>query len=245
MKTNLVSLNKHVQEFKNIALQSYELASGRGTISVIVLFLSLGMSLAAQVKSVDGLDDDHDRFRVTSTTFENDSTLPISAIHNITIPAGFPNAGSNACSIDGAPGGNMSPELSWTHAPRDTRSFAVVMFDETGSFTHWGMYNIAADTTELPQNAGVVGSIFGPQVHNDVTGGEGYDGPCPPANFPPNVHHYVITVYALDKELTLGSPNFPPNAETLFQALIKAFEERHILASAEIVGLYSTTPRSS
>src|SRR5215470_5173014 len=105
------------------------------------------MSLTAQVKS-DGPDDDHDRFRVMSTTFENGSTLPISAILNLTIPPGFPKAGSNACSIDGAPGGNESPELSWTHAPRDTRSFAVVMFDVTASFTHWGMFNISADTTE-------------------------------------------------------------------------------------------------
>lgn len=213
-----------------------------GTISLTVLFLSLGMSRTAQVKSLDGLDDDHDRFRVTSTTFENDSTIPISAIHNITIPAGFPNAGSNFCSIDGAPGGNMSPELSWTHAPRDTRSFAVVIFDETANATHWGMYNISADTTELPQNAGVAGSTFGQQIHNDVTGNEEYDGPCPPPNYPPNLHHYVFTVYALDKELTLpSSPNFPTVGATLLQALLN---DAHILASAKIVGLYSTTPGS-
>ncbi len=196
------------------------------------------MSLTAQVKSVDGLDDDHDRFRVTSTTFENDSTLPISVINNITIPAGF-----NACSIDGAPGGNQSPELSWSNAPRGTRSFAVVTFDVTANFTHWGMYNIPRDTTELPQNAGVAGSTFGQQVVNDSGNGAEYYGPCPPSNFPPNVHHYVFTVYALDKELTLpSSANFPPTAETLFQALIEAGERGHILASAKIVGLYSTTP---
>ena len=178
------------------------------------------MSLTAPVKSVDGPDDDHDRFRVTSTTFENDSTLLISAINNVTIPAGFPNAGSNGCSIDGAPGGNESPELSWADAPRRTRRFAVVMFDETANFTHWGMYNTSADTTELPQNAGVAGSAFGQQIVNDSGNGAEYYGPCPPPNFPPNVHHYVITVYALDEELTLpSSPNFPPVAETLFQAL--------------------------
>jgi Raf kinase inhibitor-like YbhB/YbcL family protein len=195
------------------------------------------MSLTAQVKSVDGPDDDHDRFRVTSTTFENNSTLPISAIHNITFN------GSNVCSIDGAPGGNESPELSWTDAPRGTRSFAVVTFDVTANFTHWGMYNISPDTTELPQNAGVAGSTFGQQVVNDFAVGAEYDGPCPPPNFPPNVHHYVFTVYALDKELTLpSSANFPPTAETLFQALIEAGERGHILASAKIVGLYSTTP---
>lgn len=198
------------------------------------------MSLKAQIKSVDGPGDDHDQFRVTSTTFENNLTLPISAIHNLVF------GGSNVCSIDGATGGNESPELSWTDAPRGTRSFAVVTFDATANFTHWGMYNISADTTELPENAGVAGSTFGQQVVNDFGIGAEYDGPCPPPNFPPNVHHYVFTAYALDKELTLpSSPNFPPTAETLFQALIKAGERGHILASAKIVGLYSTTPPSN
>jgi Raf kinase inhibitor-like YbhB/YbcL family protein len=209
-------------------------------ISLAVLFLSFGMSPTAQVKSADGPDDDHDRFRVTSATFDNNSTLPISAIHDITVN------GSNGCSINGAPGGNESPELSWTDVPPGTRSFAVVTYDVTGAFTHWGMYNISAYTTELPQNAGVAGSSFGQQVVNDFFIGAEYDGPCPPPNFPPNVHHYVFTVYALDKELTLpSSPNFPANAETLFQALIKAGEHGDILASAKIVGLYSTTPPSN
>ena len=206
------------------------------TISMTALFLSLAMSVTAQVNSVDGSDDDHGRFRVTSTTFENNSTLPISAISNI------PFNGSNACSINGAPGGNESPELSWSNVPHGTRSFVVVTFDVTANFTHWGMYNISAHTTELPQNAGVPGSVYGQQVFNAFPHAE-YDGPCPPPNYPPNVHHYVFTVYALDKELTLpSSANFPPTSETLFQALIKAGEHGHILASAKIVGLYSTTP---
>jgi phosphatidylethanolamine-binding protein (PEBP) family uncharacterized protein len=96
---------------------------------------------------------------------------------------------------------------------------------------------------EAPQNAGVVGSTFGQQIVNDFFIGAEYDGPCPPPNVAPFVHHYVFTVYALDKELRLpSSANFPANAETLFQALITAGEHGHILASAKIVGLYSTTP---
>ena len=57
------------------------------------------------------------------------------------------------------------------------------------------------------------------------------------------VHHYVFTVYALDIELRLpSSANFPANAETLYQALIVAGRERHILATATLTGLYSTAP---
>jgi Raf kinase inhibitor-like YbhB/YbcL family protein len=189
-------------------------------------------------------DDWRDRFEVSSTTFENDKTVPLSMLFNAQVN------GVNVCSINGRPGGNKSPELSWTNVPRDTRSFAVIAFDVTAGFTHWGMYNISAETTELPENAGVTGSSYGKQVINNF-GSAGtdaflsYDGPCPPANYPPNVHHYVFTVYALDIELELpSSRNFPPTADTLFRALIEAGRHRHILASASLTGLYSTTKGS-
>jgi len=68
-----------------------------------------------------------------------------------------------------------------------------------------------------------------------------YGGPCPPADYPPDVHHYVFTVYALDTELKLpGSTNFPPTAFTLFRQLVAA--RKHVLATASITGLYSNTP---
>jgi phosphatidylethanolamine-binding protein (PEBP) family uncharacterized protein len=110
------------------------------------------------------------------------------------------------------------------------------------------MYNISAATTELPENAGVTGSRYGKQVINTY-GSAGsdadlnYGGPCPPADYPPNAHHYVFTVYALDKDLSLPfSANFPPTALTLYRALVWAGSSGHILASASITGLDSTTP---
>lgn len=192
-----------------------------------VLF-SLVLPLTAQVSNP---------FGVFSSTFQNHSTLPISTIHNIIVN------NSNVCSIDGSPGGNQSPELSWRNVPSGTRSFAVVTYDVTAAFTHWGMYNISPDATGLPENAGVAGSTHGTQIVNDFFIGAEYDGPCPPANVAPFVHQYVFTVYALDIALQLpSSANFPPNAETLFRALIEAGRHGHVLASASIVGLYSTTP---
>jgi len=203
-----------------------------------VLLLCSVLPLSAQMSGADSdWGGGHERFHVTSTTFENNSTLPISAIYNVIFN------GSNVCSINGAPGGDESPELSWTNVPRRTRSFVVVLYDVTAAFTHWGMYNISRDATGLPQNAGVAGSTFGQQILNDFGNGAEYGGPCPPPNYPPNVHHYVFTVYALDTLLKLPfSTNFPANSETLYQALIKAGEHGHILARAKIVGLYSTTP---
>jgi len=174
-------------------------------------------------------------FQLKSTPFNNDQFLPISTINNIL------SGTVNICSINGSPGGNMSPELSWTDAPPATHSFVMVMYDVTAAFTHWGMYNIPGHANNLPANAGAAGSSFGAQVVNDF-GNVGYGGPCPPANVAPFVHTYVFTLYALDVELTLpSSANFPANAETLYHALIEAGRGDHILASTSLVGLYSTT----
>jgi len=180
---------------------------------------------------------DNHQFHLSSTTFENNATMPLSTINNIVAN------GVDACSADGSPGGNQSPELSWTRAKPGTRSFVVVAYDVTAAFTHWGMYNISPQATGLPRNAGVAGSQYGTQIVNDFFIAAEYDGPCPPPNVSPFVHHYVFTVYALDMRLSLpSSPSFPASAETLYQALIEAGTSGHILESASITGLYSSAP---
>ena len=199
---------------------------------VCVSFMSLSAALA------QNQNDQGSSFRLTSSTFANNTTLPISAIfNNPTLPNG-----KNSCSIDGSPGGDQSPALSWTRPQDNTRSFVVILYDETAGFFHWGMYNILPSRTGLPQNAGVANSLYGKQVKNDVSMHAQYDGPCPPPNLPPNVHHYVFTVYALDTMLDLGSANFPARAPNLYEALVQAGRNGDILDSASITGLYSSTP---
>jgi Raf kinase inhibitor-like YbhB/YbcL family protein len=203
----------------------------------------LALALAAAVVTLGSVQADEPnwgrgehRMELTSTTFTNHSTLPLITIDNIV------QNGLNACTADGAMGGDQSPQLQWSHAPHDTRSFVVVLYDTTAAFTHWGMYNISARTRALPQNAGVADSKFGSQVNNDF-GDPNYDGPCPPMNVAPDVHDYVFTVYALDTELKVSSSaNFPANAETLYHALIQAGRDGHILDSASLTGLFSSTP---
>jgi|GEM_PF-560780 Raf kinase inhibitor-like YbhB/YbcL family protein len=203
------------------------------TLSIIAItafaFLALANFASAQ-------DPQNDHFVLSSTTFENGATLPPSTIYNYQV------SGQNVCSPDGSPGLDESPQLSWRNAPRRTRSFVLIAFDVTGGFMHWGMYNIPSKTTELPENAGIAGSSYGPQVVN-AYGDLSYDGPCPPASTPPNDHEYVFTVYALDTDLTLPSyANFPTTALTLFRALVAAGRDGHILASASITSYYSATP---
>ena len=178
---------------------------------------------AQQQRSVSIGGDGPKVFSVSSTTFTNDGTLPLITVFN-------------ACPY--YPGGSdESPELSWTNVPQRTQSFVVVTFDVTASFTHWGMYNISASSTGLPLNAGIPGSPDGTQIANDF-GDLSYDGPCPPPQFIPVSHTYVFTVYALDIVLPTLPPHgaFPPGAEALYQALIAAARDKHILDSASIVG---------
>lgn len=163
--------------------------------------------------------------RVTSTTFSNNGTIPLSMVWN-------------QCTA--YPGGaDQSPQLSWSGAPHRTRSFIVVAYDVTASFTHWGMYNIPPTTTTLPVNAGAVGSPYGAQISNDF-GDESYDGPCPPATLTPLSHEYVFTVYALDVMLPtlLNYGDFPPGAEALYHAMIAAGRNGDILDSASIKGVF-------
>jgi Raf kinase inhibitor-like YbhB/YbcL family protein len=175
---------------------------------------------------------------VTSDNFVRDGALPDSMIYNA------PTNGVNACTANGAPGGDRSPQLSWKAAPPNTRSFVVILYDPTAAFTHWGLYNIAAPVRSLPENAGVAGSAHGQQIVNDF-GDPHYDGPCPPAGVAPDAHHYVFTVYALDVELNVrsASSNFPANAETLYHALIRAARGGHVLGSGSLGTYYSSTPK--
>ena len=51
-------------------------------------------------------------------------------------------------------GQNLSPPLYWTGAPADTRSYVVIVEDPdapSGTFRHWGMYNIPASETDFPK----------------------------------------------------------------------------------------------
>lgn len=200
-------------------------------LSVALLVAAFCMVANAQQAATTG------SFQVTSTTFSNGGSLPQTTAYTIL------SNGANICTPDGSPGGDQSPELAWTNAPKRTVAFVVVAYDATAAFTHWGMYNIPASTTELPENAGVAGSSFGQQIVNDFFAAAEFDGPCPPANVAPNAHRYIFTVYALDEKLILPSPrNFPASAETLYHALIAAGRDHHILGSASVVGTYSATP---
>ncbi len=102
----------------------------------------------------------------------------------------------------GCSGLNKSPALKWSGAPKDTRSYAVTMYDPdapTGSgWWHWQVINIPAAVTELAADSGALHSTLLPagaiQGRSDF-GSAAWGGVCPPQGDKP--HRYIFTVYAL------------------------------------------------
>lgn len=98
-------------------------------------------------------------------------------------------------------GGNVSPQLTWSGFPSETRGFAVTCFDPdapTGSgFWHWAVINVSVSTTNLAQGASGTDAMPDGAVEgrNDF-GSYGWGGCAPPAGDRP--HRYVFTVHALD-----------------------------------------------
>lgn len=137
----------------------------------------------------------------------------------------------------GCSGANISPALSWFGAPAGTKSFAVTVYDPdapTGSgWWHWVLFNLPADTHELPAGAGTVARHLLPatamQSRTDF-GKPGYGGPCPPKGDKP--HHYIFTVYALKTDkIDLDADASP--------AMVGFYLNQHKLATATLTGLYS------
>ena len=56
-----------------------------------------------------------------------------------------------------ADGGDLSPPLEWSNPPAGTKSFALIVEDPdapSGTFHHWGLYNIMGERTLLPEGVG-------------------------------------------------------------------------------------------
>ncbi len=132
----------------------------------------------------------------------------------------------------GCTGKNISPDLEWSGAPKDTKSFAIMMFDPdapTGSgWWHWVVFNIPANVQKLTAGAGSQGGILPAGTIQSRTdfGKAGYGGPCPPPGKP---HRYQFKIYALKTMLNLQEDT--PAAQVSFMLNQNKLAEAHLEAS--------------
>jgi Raf kinase inhibitor-like YbhB/YbcL family protein len=147
------------------------------------------------------------KFALTSTTFADGTTIPV----------------ANTCT-----GAGTTPQLAWKNVPKGTKDLALIVEDPdapSGTFVHWVVANIKPKPSSVAEGGDFAGAFGG----NNGLGRPGWQPPCPPPGAP---HHYVFTLYALKRKLTL-----PPgtNATTLRTAM-----NGKILGQAKLTGLYGT-----
>ena len=153
---------------------------------------------------------------ISSTAFKNGETIP----------------GRYTCDGDR----KLSPPLTINGVPDGAKSIVLIMDDPDipaavreargiEVFDHWVLFNIPADTTEIPE-----GVVVGMEGVN-TAGVSGYTGPCPPPEYEPSEHRYIFKLYALDEMLPLSVGATKSEVLTALAS--------HVLAEAKLTGRYS------
>ncbi|WP_199255796.1 YbhB/YbcL family Raf kinase inhibitor-like protein [Mycolicibacterium mengxianglii] len=129
--------------------------------------------------------------------------LPSFTLTSQSVTDGQPLDNAQVSGLMGAGGEDVSPQLSWSGFPEETRSFAVTVYDPdapTGSgFWHWAVANLPGTVTDLPAGVGDGSDLPGSAVtlRNDA-GLRRFVGAAPPAGHGP--HRYIVAVHALQVE---------------------------------------------
>src|SRR3954466_3312781 len=102
-------------------------------------------------------------------------------------------------------GVNISPPLEWSGLPKSAKTIAIIADDPdapAGTWVHWVIYNLPADTMGMIENVPLTAEVKGGalQGRNDFEK-IGYGGPCPPSG----THRYFFKLYAWDTRLNLTS----------------------------------------
>lgn len=130
-------------------------------------------------------------------------------------------------------GEDCSPPLSFSDVPKETKTLALIVEDpdvpewvrKDRLWVHWVVYNLPPNLKGLDENQKVPGLLG-----LNTSGKAKYMGPCPPDR----EHRYFFTLYALSKKIEL-----PVGARK--EEVLKEMEG-HILAKAQLIGLYEQTP---
>jgi Raf kinase inhibitor-like YbhB/YbcL family protein len=150
------------------------------------------------------------KLELKSSSFQNGSSIPVQF------------------TCDGA---DVSPRLNWNAPPAGTKALVLIVLDPDapgGSYTHWLLYDLPARTRSLAAALPLQDQLGdgARQGRNDL-GKTGYGGPCPPGH---QQHHYLFTLFALDRRLNL--------AAGATRSQVEAAMRGHVLALSELTGVY-------
>ncbi len=123
-------------------------------------------------------------------------------------------------------GSGVSPPLSWSKVPENTRSVAILVDDPDSPgakpFLHWLVTDLPPDLQRIDEGGALPREA---QQGKTDAGTPGYYGPCPSSG----QHHYRFHVYALDT--VLGKR--PANRDDFLRAI-----DGHVIDEGEIVASY-------
>ncbi len=133
--------------------------------------------------------------------------------------------------------GDVSPPLAWSGIPAGTKSLALIVDDPDApdpdapkmTWVHWVLYNLPPDTKGLHQAVEADELPPGTREGKNDWKRVGYGGPCPPIGR----HRYFFKLFALDTML--------PDLSQPTKAQLEKAMDGHVLAKAELIGLYQKT----
>ena len=136
-------------------------------------------------------------------TYDHLPKLPTFTLTSESFTDGERVANDQVSGIMGAGGEDVSPQLSWSGFPEETKSFAVTVYDPdaptASGFWHWAVANLPASVTELPADAGDGSELPGGAMTlaNDA-GQKRFIGAAPPPGH--GAHRYYVVVHAVGVE---------------------------------------------
>lgn len=135
-------------------------------------------------------------------------------------------------------GHDHSPQLSWAGVPAHAQSLLLIVDDPDApdpeapkmTWVHWLLYNIPSHARELPEGVAAKDLPAGTLQGINDWKRTGYGGPCPPVG----KHRYFHKLFALDIRL--------PDMKIPSKAALEKAMQGHVLAQAELIGLYQRRP---
>ena len=175
---------------------------------LLITFLSI-MTACIGEKQISKEEADM-TLTLTSTAFKEGSEIPI---------------------VYTCDGQDISPPLTWSEAPANTKTFVLIVDDPDapgGVFTHWVLFNLPSNIKQVEENIPSQQRLSnGALQGKNGFGNIGYGGPCPPRG---PAHHYRFAVYAIDRTLDIA-------AGASKQKVIDAMKG-HVVAQGQLTGTY-------